>query len=796
MPAHNSGAFRAEIAGKPCFFCCPACKAVAETIQHAGLGQYYHQRDDKPQQPASIATLSQAKDFADMDIADNISQFVHINASGICEARLFIPDIHCASCCWLIEQHLSHLPGIQHAQSQLDNHKLCVRWQHGALQPSAIFAALAQIGYRAQPWQPTQQQQHTKQQQQALLRQFGVAGILAMQIHMIAMGDYFGADNATQRWLNAVALLLSLPVWFYCATPFFTNAWRNTRNFFRGLLSGSRELLTAGMDIPVALAIIAAATASILAVIRQTEDLYFDSIAMFVFLLLGARYLEARARARLAAQAQEPQLPHSCTRMAADGQQERIATRALQIGDRVAVESGVVPVDGIVLEGSATVEQSAITGEFLPVEKSVGDQVIAGTVLLQGSLLLRATAWDENSHIAGLHRRMESALVRKAARSVYDHVAQWFTPLVLLTACSSALFWWWRDPAIALPAFLAVLVASCPCALSLAIPAALTAATLQLRKQGILITGGHVLHAWPQVNAIAFDKTGTLTQGRMQVLHTHLLSDMSASDCLAVAAALEQHSNHPVGSAFTSTEHTSLTATNVENALHCGVAGTVDGIPYRIGKASWCTNETPLSGNNDELTVMLSRDNRPVATFTLGDALRDDAVECIRQLQQHAIHCSILSGDHTQAVEQIAMQLGIKDLHRDCSPANKVVQIEAMKKIYGTVAMVGDGINDGPVLAHADVSVALAEASHTAQLAADVLLLNNRLSDLFTLKEMSLRTRRIARQNLAWALIYNISILPLAAAGLLPPVLAALGMAISSLLVTLNALRLFSATAH
>jgi Cu2+-exporting ATPase len=226
------------------------------------------------------------------------------------------------------------------------------------------------------------------------------------------------------------------------------------------------------------------------------------------------------------------------------------------------------------------------------------------------------------------------------------------------------------------------------------------------------------------------------------------------------------------------------------------VAGTVDGITYRIGKASWCTNETPLSGNNNELTVMLSRDNRPVATFTLGDALRDDAVECIRQLQQHSIHCSILSGDHTQAVEQIAMQLGIKDLHRDCSPANKVVQIEAMKKIYGTVAMVGDGINDGPVLAHADVSVALAEASHTAQLAADVLLLNNRLSDLFTLKEMSLRTRRIARQNLAWALIYNISILPLAAAGLLPPVLAALGMAISSLLVTLNALRLFSATAH
>lgn len=763
---------------------------MAETIQQLGLGQYYRQRDDKPQQPATVAVHGRAQDFADMDIAENQAQFVR-TSDDLCEALLFIPDIHCASCCWLIEQHLSHIPGVERTQAQLDSHKLTVRWQPGQLQPSAIFAALAQIGYRALPWQPTRQHEHTQRHQQQLLRRLGVAGILAMQIHMIAMGDYFGADDAMQRWLNSVALLLSLPVWFYCADPFFASAWRNIKSAWQGLRSNTKSLPATGMDIPVALAIVAAAIASIIAVIRQTDDLYFDSVAMFVFLLLGARYLEAQARARLAMQAQEPQLPHSCTRILEDGRQQRIATSALHDGDPVFVQAGVIPVDGIVLDGTATVDQSAITGEFLPVAKRGGDQVLAGTVLLQGKLLLRTTAWNDDSHIARLHQRMEEALVRKSSRSVYDHVAQWFTPLVLLVACGSALFWYWHDPAVALPAFLAVLVASCPCALSLAIPAALTAATLQLRKQGILVTGNHVLHLLPVIRAIAFDKTGTLTQGRMQILHTETVAGSSASECLAIAAALEKHSTHPVASAFTNHADTRYEAHDASHVLHCGMEGTINGQRYRIGKPSWCSVRQ-ASLPDDGMVIALSCNEETIAQFTLGDALRDDAASCIRTLQQQGLHCAIISGDHSRAVDAIAGTLGIDDVHKDCTPSQKVLLLAAMKKRFGTVAMVGDGINDGPVLAHADVSLALAEASHTAQLAADVVLLDNRLSDLLTLQQTALRTRRIARQNLAWALLYNASILPLAAAGLLPPVIAALGMAISSLLVTLNALRLFS----
>lgn len=780
------------MAGEIVFFCCPACKAVAETIEQLQLGDYYRQRDEKPQQPASVARYDSENPFSDFDITENTELFIKNDSGDYCEAQLFIPDIHCASCCWLIEQHLSRLPGVQNTHAQLNSHKLTIRWQKNHMKPSAIFAALASIGYRAQPWQATQQQEYTQRHQQQLLRRLGVAGLLAMQIHMIAMGQYFGADAITQQWLNGVALLLSLPLWFYCAEPFLTSAWRNLKTFWQGWRSQSKTLLSVGMDMPVAIAIVAAAIASTIAVIRQTSDLYFDSIAMFVFLLLGARYLEAQARNRLAAHAQEPQLLHSCTRMEKNGIQERIAISSLHHGDEILAETGKIPVDGEIMSGFATVDQSSLTGEFMPIQLSVGDRVIAGTVILQGQLLIRATAWGKDSQIAILHQRMEQALQHKQTRRIYEKVSQWFTPLVLLVACCSALFWWWRDASVALPAFLAVLVASCPCALSLAIPSALTAATLRLRQQGILITANHVLHTLPDIPAFAFDKTGTLTQGRMKITATRIFSDTAADDCLAIASALEQHSTHPIASAFSSAIPP-VDAKNILQTTHCGIEGDVDGKNYRLGKLHWCLDKKSIDTYTEttDASIALSSENQLLAIFTLGDQLRDDAQHCIQLLQQQNIHCAIISGDSSGSVDIIGTMLGIPDVHKNCSPTDKVSQIDTLRQQYGAVAMVGDGINDGPVLAHADVSIALAEASQTAQLAADVILLNNRLADLLILKHMADRTHRITQQNLAWAALYNLSILPLAAAGLLPPVIAALGMAASSLLVTLNSLRLF-----
>ncbi|MEZ5435726.1 MAG: heavy metal translocating P-type ATPase [Pseudomonadales bacterium] len=769
------------------FFCCPACAAVADTIYNLGLEQYYRQRDEKPQRPTPI-TLSAT------ELEAQYQSVLRAIDENISEIQLFIPDIHCTSCCWLIEKRLLQLAAVREAHAQFHSHKLTVRWHKTSLSLHDLLQSLQNIGYRAAPWLPSTQQETIQSQQKKMLQRLGVAGILAMQIHMVAMGSYFGAEANIQRWLDVVALLLSLPLWFYCADIFFSNAKRSLSN----LLNRKQPSFALSMDIPIALAIVAAAIASIIAVIKGTDDVYFDSIAMFVFLLLGARFLETQARNRLTEFAQEPTLPQTCVRLR-DEKPETISTHSLQMRDCVLINNGIVPVDGTVLSGSAAIEQAIITGEFLPVQKQAGDTVIAGTTLISGELIVQAEHWGADSHIAHLHQRMEQALSNKqyrhaTARLLYEKVAQFFTPIVLTLASGSALFWWWTDAARALPSLLAVLVASCPCALTLALPTALTAATLQLRRHGILITGSHVLQMLPSIAQFVFDKTGTLTQGRMHVIHTQTFSHFSAEDCLALAGAMEHYSLHPIASAFRTTLKTPIVfaAQDITSLLHCGIEAKQHDDIYRLGKPTWaCDNPQQQSVIDGAMPIYLSKNGTALAVFFLGDPLRATALHSIQQLQSSGIHCTIASGDHSAAVQTIANTLSMSAAHRNCTPEQKVSLIENLRQQHGAVLMVGDGINDGPVLAHADISVALADASQTAQLAADVILLNNRLDDLLVLRSVALRTQKIVQQSLIWALLYNLSILPLAAIGWLAPVHAAIGMALSSLLVTLNALRLF-----
>ncbi len=791
LPRDNPQRFSAVINHTTQYFCCPACIAVADAIHHLGLAQYYRQRDSKPLRPTAAETAPDV-------IAINYQPAVRSLTDSQREVQLFIPDIHCTSCCWLIEKCLLQLDGVTTAQAQFHSHKLIVQWNSNALSLSDLLRALHSVGYRAAPWQPSIQQEVTQSQQKKLLQRLGVSGLLAMQIHMVAMGSYFGAEPNIQHWLNVVALLLSLPLWFYCADIFFINAKRSLSTLF----CGGRQGFAISMDIPIALAILAAALASILAVIRGTDDVYFDSIAMFVFLLLSARFLEARARNRLAEFAQQPTLPQTCLRFYGE-KTEAISIQQLNLHDCVLVKTGIIPVDGTVLRGYASVEQAIITGEFLPVQKQVGDTVIAGTTLISGELLVQAEHWGADSHIAHLHQGMEQALNHKQqlthTQALHNTVAQFFTPAVLLLALGSALFWWWLDAARALPSFLAVLVASCPCAITLALPTALTAATLQLRRHGILITNNHVLQTLPNIFQYVFDKTGTLTQGRMHILETQTHGNLSRSECLALASSMEKYSTHPVASAFHSNStsaETFFAPQEITAVLHCGIEAKKGTDTYRLGKREWvaATDHSCSSNTQHGIPVFLAKNGELLAVFLLGDTLRETAAQCIAQLQQSHIHCTIASGDNSNAVTQIANALSITDTHRNCTPEQKVQVIENLRKKNGAVLMVGDGINDGPVLAHADISVALADASQTAQLAADVILLNNRLEDLLVLHRAALRTRSVVRQSLLWALLYNVSILPLAAIGWLAPVHAAIGMALSSLLVTLNALRLFPRT--
>lgn len=791
LPYDNPQRFSAVINHTTQYFCCPACIAVADAIHNLGLAQYYRQRDNKPLRPAITEATPEI-------IATSYQATVRSLTDSENEVQLFIPDIHCTSCCWLIEKSLLQLDGITAAHAQFHSQKLTVQWNNNALSLSDLLRTLHSIGYRTAPWQPSTQQVTTQSQQKKLLQRLGVAGLLTMQVHMVAMGSYFGAEPNIQHWLNVVALLLSLPLWFYCADIFFINAKRSLSTLF----SRDRQRFAISMDIPIALAILAAALASIIAVIRGTDDVYFDSIAMFVFLLLAARFLEARARNRLAKSAQQPTLPQTCLRFCNE-ETETISIQQLNLHDCVMIKTGIIPVDGTVLHGYASVEQAIITGEFLSVQKQVGDTVIAGTTLISGELLVQAEHWGADSHIAHLHQGMEQALNHKQqftnTQALYNTVAQFFTPAVLLLALGSALFWWWLDAARALPSFLAVLVASCPCAITLALPTALTAATLQLRRHGILITNNHVLQTLPNIFQYVFDKTGTLTQGRMHILDIQTHGNLSRNECLVLASAMEKYSTHPVASAFhshpTSTQ-TFFSPPEITTVPHCGIEAKNGADTYRLGKREWvaAASHSYNSEAQNGIPIFLAKNSELLAVFLLGDTLRETTTQCISQLQQQHIRCTIASGDNSNAVTQIANTLSITDTHRNCTPEQKVQIIENLRKKNGAVLMIGDGVNDGPVLAHADISVALADASQTAQLAADVILLNNRLEDLLVLRHVALRTRNVVRQSLLWALLYNVSILPLAAIGWLAPVHAAIGMALSSLLVTLNALRLFPRT--
>jgi Cu2+-exporting ATPase len=757
------------------YFCCPACRSVTLTIESMGLGAYYRQRDNK-----AMRAQSTHPDWYEMDLPSVRTSYIQTTPDDTAQTDLLVPDIHCAACCWLLEHALLNMPGVLEARAQLAQQKVFIRWTDSALRPSQLFSKLADIGYHATPWQNNAQHEALQARQAMLLRRTGVAGLAAMQIHMIAMGNYLGAGDAIgidwEQWMNGFALLLSIPVWFYAATPFFSSAWRHLR-------SG-----TLGMDFPVSLAIITAAAASLIALWQRSSDVYFDSIAMFVFILLGARFLETRARSRLTRHSQPPLMPQSCLRQV-NGLTERVAITDLSAGDHVVSIAGeCIPVDGIVLEGMGSVEEALLTGESIPVHKQTGETVLAGTTLHDGHLLIQARQWGHQSRLLCLHQQMEQGLQSRHTHSLHDRIARWFTPVILLVALASGLFWALTDPDRALPAVLAVLVASCPCALSIAIPAARAAATLQLRQRGILVTADHVLLSLHTIRCWVFDKTGTLTTGQFSLLDTQALHTLDRENCKNIATALEAHSLHPMASAFSGS--TDLRATNVRLVTHHGVEGTIDRNTYRIGSPAWF--KQPASP--DQIQLLLGDDTHLLARFTVGDSLRNEAHSTLHTLQTEGVHCAILTGDTSTNASEVARLLSINDIRTGCSPDEKTIQLQKLRDQYGPVCMTGDGINDGPVLASADISISLAEASSTARLAADVLLLNNRLSDIDILRSTASRTHLVARQNVTWAFVYNLGILPLAASGSLPPSAAAAGMALSSLLVTLNALRLFRPT--
>ncbi|CDF92641.1 FUPA27 P-type ATPase [Pseudomonas sp. SHC52] len=785
LPVPPGSRFTAVVLGETRELCCPGCQAVAEAIVAGGLESYYQHRSEASANPETLP-VQLTDELALYDRPDVQQSFVR-HEGELAETTLLMEGISCAACGWLIEKQLRGLPGVAEARLNLSNHRLQVRWADAELPLSTLLAELRQIGYVAHPYQADQASEQLAAQNRLALRQLGVAGLLWFQAMMATMATWpeFNIDLSPEmhtilRW---VALFLTTPIVFYSCAPFFKGAMRDLR---------TRHLT---MDVSVSLAIGSAYIAGIWTSVTGVGELYFDAVGMFALFLLAGRYLERRARERTAAATAQlvNLLPASCLRLASDGQSERILLSELRTGDRVLVHPGsVLPADGRILDGQSSIDESLLTGEYLPQPRQAGDAVTAGTLNVEGALTVEVQALGQDTRLSAIVRLLERAQAEKPRLAeVADRAAQWFLLFSLIAAAAIGLLWWQLDASRAFWIVLSMLVATCPCALSLATPTALTAATGTLHKLGLLLTRGHVLEGLNQIDTVIFDKTGTLTEGRLALRAIRPLADLDGDQCLALAAALENRSEHPIARAF---GRAPLAAEQVQSTPGLGLEGQVGEQRLRIGQPGFVCElsraTAPSMPDEPGQWLLLGDTGGPLAWFVLDDRLRADAPALLAACKARGWRTLLLSGDSSPMVSSVAAELGIDEARGGLRPDDKLAVLQQLHRQGRKVLMLGDGVNDVPVLAAADISVAMGSATDLAKTSADAVLLSNRLDALIHAFNLARRTRRVIIENLVWAALYNGLMLPFAALGWITPVWAAVGMSISSLTVVLNALRL------
>ncbi|RMM51332.1 Cu2+-exporting ATPase [Pseudomonas corrugata] len=785
LPVPPGSRFTAVVLGETRELCCPGCQAVVQAIVAGGLESYYQHRSEASANPETLP-VQLTDELALYDRPDVQQSFVR-HEGELAETTLLMEGISCAACGWLIEKQLRSLPAVAEARLNLSNHRLQVRWADAELPLSTLLAELRQIGYVAHPYQADQASEQLAAQNRLALRQLGVAGLLWFQAMMATMATWpeFNIDLSPEmhtilRW---VALFLTTPIVFYSCAPFFKGAMRDLR---------TRHLT---MDVSVSLAIGSAYIAGIWTSVTGVGELYFDAVGMFALFLLAGRYLERRARERTAAATAQlvNLLPASCLRLESDGQSERILLSELRTGDRVLVHPGaVLPADGRILDGQSSIDESLLTGEYLPQPRQAGDAVTAGTLNVEGALTVEVQALGQDTRLSAIVRLLERAQAEKPRLAeIADRAAQWFLLFSLIAAAAIGLLWWHLDASRAFWIVLSMLVATCPCALSLATPTALTAATGTLHKLGLLLTRGHVLEGLNQIDTVIFDKTGTLTEGRLALRAIRPLADLDSDQCLALAAALENRSEHPIARAF---GRAPLAAEQVQSTPGLGLEGQVGEQRLRIGQPGFVCELSPAAvpqmPDEPGQWLLLGDTGGPLAWLVLDDRLRADAPALLAACKARGWRTLLLSGDSSPMVASVAAELGIDEARGGLRPDDKLAVLQQLHQQGRKVLMLGDGVNDVPVLAAADISVAMGSATDLAKTSADAVLLSNRLDALIHAFSLARRTRRVIIENLVWAALYNGLMLPFAALGWITPVWAAVGMSISSLTVVLNALRL------
>jgi P-type Cu2+ transporter len=746
-----------------------------------------------------------AVQYAVLDDEQEWSSFSKPAATaGHWDSSLLIEGMHCAACSGTIETVLNQVPGVVQAQVNAANQRARVVWDAALTKPSVWLNAITRAGYHALPAQDALGiSQRQSANRQALWRWL-VAGFCMMQVMMYASPEYFSAPgdvtDEMRHLLRWASWVLTLPVMLFACKPFFANAWNDICRW------------RIHMDLPVALGMGITFIVSSLGTFEPAgafgQAVYFDSLTMFVFFLLTGRWLEQGLRSRTAGALERllNRMPESVERLTPTGLFERVSLRRLKVDDCLRIMVGEsFPADGTITSGETTADEALLTGEARPIKKPLGSSVIAGSHNLSATVQMRVSKVGADTRYAQIVALMERASTDKPPLALLaDRVAKPFLWGILLVALGAAAYGWSTSPSHAVMVAVAVLIVTCPCALSLATPAAMLAAAGALAKQGIVVRQLHAFEALSKIDTIIFDKTGTLTQTGLSLTRVITRKGVTEQTALALASTIAKHSSHPASLALATiapnhgAQGLGIEVMNVlaltGQGLHASLrvhtkaqnttAVTSD---YWLGSANFC-HATPL--NTVGVQVHLSDVLGWVASFELAEQLRSDAAITVHCLQKMGIHVSLLSGDMAPAVAHIAHQLNIDSYQATCTPEQKLLALKNMQQQGLVVAMVGDGINDGPVLAGAHVSFAVGHAAPLTQSKTDFIILSEHISHVLLTVRHARKTMRVVKQNLTWALIYNALCIPLALAGYMPAWLAGLGMAVSSLTVVGNALRL------
>ncbi len=783
-----------DIKGSARPMCCLGCLAVCQAIQAAGLDDYYQDR----QTPANSRLNTVPASLRELQAFDNpqVQQsFVYSTQNQLKEASLILEGITCAACVWLNETYLKKLGGIHSVIINYATHRAQIVWDDSQIKLSAILEGINNIGYRAYPYDPQSQEAVFDTEKKSLLKRLGLAAILGMQVMILAVAMYSDAaldmENGIRTFFRWLSLGLTIPIIIYAADPFTKNAVRNIKN------------MKIGMDVSVSLGLGIAFIASAYATVTGYGHVYFDAIVMFVFFLLSARYFELNARKHTAnrIEAVTQRNPLMATRVNEKNIEETLPASDITMGDVLLVRPGeIVPVDGVIIAGQSSLDESLMTGESYPVLRKSGDQIIGGSVNRDHPVKLRVTHVAQDTVLATLARLVARAQSEKPAIALLaDRIASYFVTIVLLIALVAGAYWWQAMPELAIPVVIAILIVACPCALSLATPTAFSTAMGFLTSRGILLTKGNKFQVLARASHFIFDKTGTLTTGNFKIKKVTTYGKLTEAEVLKISSALETGSAHPLANALKNhSDFIAESATDIVNHPGLGLSGQVKDTKWFIGSANFINSVCAQSANGQDdidtddgaTKVYLANKKNLVAGFHFTDEVRDDAAGLIKKLITAGKTVSLLTGDHTAPAKYVARQVGIDNIISSKTPREKLDYVKALQDKGHVVVMVGDGINDAPVLACADISIAIGEGAALAAASSDIVLITDKISRIYTAVKLAEKTMLVLKQNLSWALLYNTIAITLAISAVVTPWMAAIGMSVSSLIVVLNSIRL------